>query len=89
MEFRYISFHVNASSESPADTCGQTGDVTKFTDMCETANTRLKIEGEEQEIFNVCSERYYITGERESDWHSHIQGVPGGTCQTSGGCSLC
>jgi hypothetical protein len=64
MEFRYISFHVHASSERAADACGQMEDMTKVTETCETANTRLKKKAKSKKMINVCSERYYITGER-------------------------
>jgi hypothetical protein len=64
MEFRYISFHVNASSERPADACGQMGDMTKVTETCETANTRPKKKAKSKKMINVCSERYYIKGKR-------------------------
>jgi len=50
MEFRYISFHVNASSERHADTCGQTEDMAKVTGRhARDGGHASQKEGDEQE----------------------------------------
>ena len=85
MEFRYISFHVNAFSDSRADTCGQTdgrrGGNNRHVRDGEHAPQK---EGDEQQK-SMCVARDTILRERESrtgiqvcyiDMHTELLFVP-------------
>jgi len=48
MEFHYISFHINASSEIPDTTCGQTENITKINGHVRESEHVPEKEGEEQ-----------------------------------------